>query len=220
MPPTPVRRLTRLRVPQPPLPAHLSPHDPKVSPWKLSQRLSARHFSVVCFGSDHTTHMQLLGKWACAGSTTRQLRDSIGRTLRRVTDFLHVPWNKFLVETSGDANAHATALALRAIELENFNEIWTPPGCDVLQSLTIKYPEHSVCLKAAYRGQTRLDGQSRTEKGGAGIEIALLHDNIWVTVYPCQLYLGRCRKTLDAEMQACGCALLALFSLFSSLCPT
>ena len=75
-------------------------------------------------------------------------------------------------------------------------------------------------LKAAYHGQTRLDAQSRTEKGGAGIEIALLYNNTWVTVYLCQLYLGRCRRALDAEMQACGCALLALFSLLSSLCPT
>ena len=70
--------------------------------------------------------MQLLGKWACADSTTRRLRDSIGRTLRKVTDFLHVPWNKFLVEASGDANAHATALALRALVLEKSYETWTP----------------------------------------------------------------------------------------------
>ena len=110
--------------------------------------------------------MQLLGKWACADSTTRQLRDSIARALRKVTDFLHVPWNKFLVEAPGSANAHATALPIRASELDKSNENWTPPDRDVLHNLITKYPEHPVYLKAAYRGQMRLDGQSRTEKGG------------------------------------------------------
>ena len=141
---------------------------PKASLWKLSQRLSARRFSVVCLGSDHTTHMQLLSMWACTDSTTRRLRDTVARTLRKVTDFLHVPWNKFLIETPGKASAHASALALRAIELEKSEEKWTPPDRDVLQNLPMDHPEHPVYLKAAYRGQTQLDGQSQLEKGGPG----------------------------------------------------
>ena len=198
--------------PQPPLPAPLSLHDPQASLWKLSQRLSARNFSVVCLGSDHITHMQLLGKWACADSTTRQLRDSIARTLGKVTDFLHVPWNKFLVEASGKAHAHATAFALRAIELDKSNETWTPPDRDVLQSLTTKYPEHSVYLKAAYRGQTRLDGQSRTEKGGPGSRLPCC---ITTLGSPCTC--ARCTLAAAGRPWMPRCKLAVVLSLPSSL---
>ena len=90
---------------------------------------------------------------------------------------------------------------------------WTPPDGQTLTSLTLAKPPHPVFVKTSYCGL--VEGCC----GGAGIQISILQKGLWTKLFACSLYLGRCCEPLEAELQACGCALLSLHSFLASSSP-
>jgi len=178
--------------------------------WRLAQSHSARHFSAVCVGAYPTVPDLLLGRRSCADSVARYFCASLGRQARKITTFLRVPWRKLFACAPPDAMSPVSDLADDAIRLRKSSDSWSPPSDGILEPLRSSRPSHPVFLKASYCGRV-LD-----LAGGAGVQICAFQNGIWVELFACSLYLGRCSEPLEAEFQACGCALLSLHSLLAS----
>ena len=80
--------------------------------------------SCVC----HTTGPAkiLLGAHSCAPGLTSTLRDTMSRTLKRISTILRIPWSKIFMQITQASNWQAEALANRAIEDEHSTEAWSP----------------------------------------------------------------------------------------------
>ena len=162
---------------------------------------------MVCLGDNLETVNRMLGKWSCTDASLRGVRDAAGRTLKKLSAALRVPWHKLVSCISRKSNARAVKLAAEALASKSFTETGSPVSWWKLAA------DRPVIFRAHFADV------SKSPDSAFGICISMQcegDDDDWVEIFSCPVFLRGCSNGSLCAMQSCGCALLALASLLSS----
>ena len=162
---------------------------------------------MVCLGDNLETVSRMLGKWSCTEPALRGVRDAAGRTLKKLSAALRVPWHKLVSCISRRANASTVKPAAKALKSRSFTETGNPISWWKLAA------HRPVIFRANFAGV------SKGTDCVFGICISMQcegDDDDWIEIFTWSVFLEGCSNGSLCAMQSCGCALLALASLLSS----
>ena len=178
-----------------------------VSLWGAALSKPCHRIHMVCLGDNLETVNRMLGKWSCTEPSLRGVRDAAGRTLKKLSAALRVPWHKLVSCISRKGNARAVGLADEALTTRSFTEVGNPVSWWKLAA------HRPVIFRANFADV------SKGSDCAFGICISMQcegDDDDWIEIFSCSVFLGGCCNGSLCAMQSCGCALLALASLLSS----